>query len=421
MTGWKKALTFLRSEGVQSMADTVMETSFLGFLSLFFFSNRAADFALILMGLSLIVRRFSAPSFVPQTSLAKPLLFFFFSLLLSALFSETRAHSFRQVSSEILKTLVIFYGTLEYLRGQDRFRRVFWASAWVVFVIGADGLLQFVLGQDLIRGAALWKGRVRAHFSSPTFFEYALPLFPFPLLLLEQGRDWWKRAFLALVVIAFAASCVLSGTRSVWIALALILLLVALPSRHRVLYLSLIGILILALAILPVAKSKKRLSSLGDLVAEQKYQRMLAWQITYRMFLSRPVLGKGPDFFEKYERNEELQKPYLPPSLAEEVKARGKRMVFPIYHPHSIYLEILASQGLVGMAAFLSILIALFFSLGRGRRGPPLLFRGTLASLLSFLICGAAGTSFYRLWSYGIFWLLAGIGLALKGGDEIGS
>ena len=421
MRGRKEALTFLRSERVQEIADTVLETSFLGFLLLLFFSSKAANFALILLGLSLIVRRLSAPSFFPETPLGKPLLFFFISLSLSALFSETRSHSLQQWASEAPKILVIFFGSLEYLRNQDRFRRLFWASAWVIFVIGADGLLQLVLGQDLIRGAVLWKGRVRAHFSSPTFFEYALPLFSFPLLLLEQGGKWWKRAFLVLAVITFAASCALSGTRSVWIALALILILVALSSRRRVLYLCSLGILILAVAVLPIAKSRHRFSSPRDLVSEQKYQRMLAWQISYRMFLSRPIVGRGLDFFVKYKRNAELQRPYLSPSVYERVKARGKGVVFPVYHPHSIYLEVLASQGVIGMAAFLSIVIVLFHSLWRKRRGPPLLFWGTWAALLSFLTCGAVGTSFYHLWSYGTFWLLAGMGLALKGEDEIGS
>ena len=262
---------------------------------------------------------------------------------------------------------------------------------------------------------------MRAHFSAPTFFEYPLPLFSFPLLLLEERGEWWKRAFLGLAVLAFALSAAFSGTRSVWIALALILILVALSSRRRILYLCSLGILILAVAVLPIAKTRHRLSSLEDLVSEQRYQRMLSWQISYRMFLSRPILGRGLDFFEKYKKNAELQRPYLSPSLYERVKARGKGVVFPVYHPHSIYLEVLASQGVIGMAAFLSILIVLFHSLWRKRRGPPLLLWGTRAALLSFLICGALGTSFYHLWSYGTFWLLAGMGLALKGENEIGS
>ena len=421
MKGWKEALAFFRSERVQEIADTVLETSFLGFLVLLFFSSQAANFALILLGLSWIVRRLSVPSFFPKTPLEKPLLFFFLSLSLSALFSETRSHSLQQLASEAPKILVIFFGSLEYLRDQDRFRRLFWAGAWVILIIGADGLLQLLVGHDWIRGATLSRGRVRAHFPSPTFFEYPLPLFSFPLLLLEERGRWWEKAFLGLAALAFAAGSFFSGTRSVWIGLALILFLMALSSRRRVLYLCFFGILILAVTILPIAKSSRRLSSLGELVSQQRYQRMLAWQISYRMFLSRPILGKGLDFFEKYERNAELQRPYLSPSLYERVRAGGKRVVFPVYHPHSIYLEVLASQGLIGMAAFLFVLITLFLSLWRKRRGPPLFFWATFASLLSFLVCGAVGTSVYRLWSYGIFWLLAGMGLSLKGENEIGS
>jgi O-antigen ligase len=421
MKGWKAVLDALRSARGQEIADAVLDTSFLGFLSLVFFSPRAADVALIFLVPSWILRRLSAPSFWPSLPLGKPIVLFLISLVLSTLFSEIRSHSLHQLTSEAAKSLVIFLGTLEYLRDEGRFRRLFWVSAWVIFLIGMDGLLQLLTGHDFIRGAALWRGRVRAHFPAPTFFEYPLPLFPFALLLLEKGTKWWGRAFSGLAVIAFAASAAFSGTRSVWIVLPLVMFLMAFGSRRRALYFSVIGILIVGLAILPLARGRHRLSSMGDLVSEQKYQRILAWQITYRMFLSRPILGKGLDIFDKYKRNAELQKPYLSPSLYERVKKRTKGVVFPIYHPHSIYLEILASQGLIGMAAFLSVLIALFRALWERRRGPPILFWGTLASWLSFLLCGAVGTSFYHLWSYGIFWLLAGIGLALKGENEIGA
>jgi len=421
MRRWQQALCWLRSDPVQGMADLVFEASFLALVMVLFFSRDASNVALILFGLSWMVRRLAVSPFLPPVSLRFPLLFFLISLALSAVFSETRSHSLQQLFSEVPKVLVIFFGSLEYLKDQARLRRLFWAATWVILIIGVDGLLQFFNGHDLIRGAGLWKGRVRAHFPSPTFFEYPLPFFPLSLLLMEERTKWWKRALVGLAAISFAASSVLSQTRSVWIALAFTLLFLTLFSRHKLPYLIFIGCCLLALALLPMTRGKQRLLTIGDFFSQQRYQRILGWQISYRMFLSRPLLGKGLDIFDKYKRNAELQKPYLPPPLYEKVTKKGSGAVFPIYHPHNIYLEILASQGLVGIASFTSLLVALALSLWRRRRGPPLYPLATSASLLSFLICAAAGTSFYHFWSYAIFWLLFGMGMAFEGEDRIGS
>jgi O-antigen ligase len=398
----KQILGFLRSERTQSLADLVLETSFLASVLLLFFSHKACNLALILLGLSWIVRRLAYSPFLPSVPLRLPLLLFLVSMLLSTIFSEDRPHSLQQFVSEAPKTLVIFFGSLEYLRDDGRYRQLFWIGAWVILLIGADGLVQYLRGQDLIREVGLWRGRVRAHFASPTFFEYVLPLLPFSLALWEEKINRWKKAFVAIAVMAFLGSSLLS------------LLFMVIFSRHRIPYLLLIGLVVLASAALPMAKGRATPFSLAEFASEQKYQRMLAWHITYRMFLSRPLLGKGLDFFEKYERKADLQRPYLSASLLDRLKKREKGVVFPIYHPHSIYLELLAGQGLAGMVAFLLILTVLIFTLWKERRGSPAPLLATSASLLSFLVCGAAGTSFYNLWSYGMFWLLAGMGIALR-------
>jgi len=410
-----KPLAVLKSEQAQAVAGLTLETSFLAFVALFFFSRKAADVALILLALSWMVRRFGCSPFFPSSRLRLPLLFFLISMLLSALFAEERSHSLTQLYSQVPKILVIFLGSWEYLRDEEQYRRLFWVSTWVILLIGVDGLAQLVQGHDWIRGSELWRGRVTAHFASPTFFAYPFPLLAFPLSLWGERIGWWKRAGVGLAMLTFLLSSFATRTRSVWIALALVLLFLFLSSSHKIPYLIGIGFVALALAVLPISKARERLFSAANFLSEQRYQRILAWQISYRMFLSRPLLGKGLDFFDRYQRNEALQRPYLSPLLYEKLRKGGKGVVFPIYHPHSIYLELLASQGVVGMAAFLSILAVLIHSLWKGKRSPPLPFLGTSAALLSFLVLGAVGTSFYHPWSYGIFWLLAGMGMSLRG------
>jgi len=309
-------------------ADLVLETSFLAFVLLIFFSHKACSVALFFLGLSWTIRRLAASPFLPSVTFRLPLLLFLVFLLLSALFSEDRPHSLQQFWAEVPKILVIFFGSLEYLRDRGRYRRLFWIATWVVLLIGLDGLVQFFHGQDLIRGAGFDTGRVKAHFSYPTFFEYVRPLLPLSLSLLEESTRWWEKGFVGLAAVSFAATSVLSQTRSVWIALSLIVLFMVLFSRYKVFCLLSIGFVIFALAILPVSTGRDRLFSMADFISEQRYQRILVWQISYRMFLSRPLLGKGLDFFEKYKRNAELQRPYLSLSLYERVKKgrKGRRL-----------------------------------------------------------------------------------------------
>jgi len=413
----ERIASLLSSRRLAEAAGLVLETSFLAFLGLLFFSRPAGDVALILVGLSWVVYRLSSPPFWPPGRVMLPLLVFLASMLLSTLWAEDRSHSFQQFVSQAPKMVAIFLASWEYLRTKEHRERFFWVSTTVLLLVGVDGIMKFLRGEDVIGGVALWRGRVRAHFARPTFFEYVLPMLPWSLALGEgKIRGWWRKGMLGMAGGTFVFSSLLSRTRSVWLALGLISASMVAFSRRRLWYLLLLAVVLLSWVALPLARGRSNPFSLSEFVEEQRYQRMLAWQITFRMFLDRPLLGKGPDFFENYERNAPRQEQYVPPNLRQELKKRKGGVVFPIYHPHNIYLEILASQGLLGLAAFLFLLVMLLRNLGgpRGRASP--LFMPTAVSLFTFLFCGTWGTSAYDFWSYGVLWLLAGMGMRL--GEE---
>ncbi len=80
--------------------------------------------------------------------------------------------------------------------------------------------------------------------------------------------------------------------------------------------------------------------------------RLMAWQIAWRGFLDNPILGVGPGnyevIFNKYYNPEFLRYTYLE-TLWDK--------------PHNLILEILATSGFLGAAAYLSIWLAAAWSI----------------------------------------------------------
>jgi O-antigen ligase len=71
-------------------------------------------------------------------------------------------------------------------------------------------------------------------------------------------------------------------------------------------------------------------------------ERMAHWEAAVRMWSARPWLGQGPGHYElAYER------------------FRLPRWSDPLGHAHNYYLHALAESGLIGLVAYLALLVAL--------------------------------------------------------------
>ncbi len=82
--------------------------------------------------------------------------------------------------------------------------------------------------------------------------------------------------------------------------------------------------------------------------------RALFWSVGWRMFLQSPAWGNGPYSFSAFF----MQAISVPP--------------WDIFlHPHNMHLDVLSSSGLIGAAAYLWLLWAVFRALARARRAAP--------------------------------------------------
>lgn len=126
-------------------------------------------------------------------------------------------------------------------------------------------------------------------------------------------------------------------------------------------------------------------------------ERLVWWDIAWRMILERPAIGQGVNtFMANYSR-------FAPEGLN------------PAY-AHNGFLQTAAETGLLGLATFLGLLTALFAVCLRAilRRPPgaesvrPWL-TGLTAGLLAFLVQATFDTNFYALRQAALFWTLAGM------------
>ena len=287
-------------------------------------------------------------------------------------------------------------------------RRGVWALLASGALLGVIVLVQLVggdfgndyMGLGRIKYAQIYgdvfEPRIAGPLGDPNFFAQALVLLA-PLALLvgaEERRPATRAAALgaaALVVVA----AVLTYSRGGALALGLVLLLSLLTHRFRVKQLALAGLaLAVSLVALAPAGFTRRLETMAEVLPGQQevlnpdssfQERRLLTQVAWRIFLDHPLLGVGAGNYTSYynEYAEEVG------SLAREYEQLGQR-----HYPHSLYLEVGAETGLLGLAAFGATLLACVGALRSARRaalarrqaGTAALVRGFEIAVAAYLV-----------------------------------
>jgi hypothetical protein len=125
--------------------------------------------------------------------------------------------------------------------------------------------------------------------------------------------------------------------------------------------------------------------------------RLELWGAGVRMWLERPLLGAGPDNYRR------LYGGYL-----------GLDRFDNRIHANNLYIETLATMGLVGVLALAGVMAGLWQGARRAWRGAGgpaerALAAGLLAALAAFFLHGLADYFLEFTPTYGLFWLLAGM------------
>jgi O-antigen ligase len=253
-------------------------------------------------------------------------------------------------------------------------RRAFSGRSWrpLALAFGGGALLVQLLGLIELTGAVSldgframglrWSSRLHStFFHSGWLAQYLVAAVPLGIGALWLGQRW--RRGLALMLLSLTPlTLFLTQQRGAWVAFAAQLVVAAILIGHRTLSSRrwLVGSAVLALVTL----------LLGGLVAIEQPQafeaalertrdldlagRRFVWDISLEMLGERPVLGWGLGGFSPAFHH-----------------ALGKRLShFDWLTAHNHLLMLAAERGLVGVAAFAAVFLALVLALRDGVRGP---------------------------------------------------
>jgi O-antigen ligase len=330
-----------------------------------------------------------------RTPLDLPLLAFIGSAMLSTLFAIN--HNVGLFGTydrwEGLLTIVsyslLFWLAVQFLSGESDARGLTWAILFSGYLIGVAAVLQSGFG--LLGGGYFREenGVIRADvtLANPDFTGIFLAmLLPVAVAKLVSRRPALIRVLAANLIVVLLLGLLATFTRAAWIGAVVGVVIVFALRRGRLHVWPVVmsaAVLVAAFVVLAgVAAAQPssaqggianalvaRIVSIGDPTSNSVAQRLSVWRDTLPLIASRPVVGYGPDTFG---------------------------LVYPQYQtvnrtltlwdkPHQEALGIAASQGIIGLLAYIWILVAFVRAFWQGRymRGAVAMFGGWVAYVVS--------------------------------------
>ena len=149
----------------------------------------------------------------------------------------------------------------------------------------------------------------------------------------------WRRVWAWVAFGLIQLALLVSYTRNAWVALAVVLTLVALLKAPKLL----VAWVPVAVVLILIAPSPllSRFGSIFDLDDQSNYDRLCMGYAGLHMVRDKPVFGQGPGMVR--ERYELYRHPTTP------------RLWVP--HLHNSFLNLVAERGLVSLVAFLALLV----------------------------------------------------------------
>jgi O-antigen ligase len=285
-------------------------------------------------------------------------------------------------------------------------RRLLVATIATVSFFGADCLLQFVIGRDII-GRPIDGARLVSVFVKPGVgIEMSWLILPAALGLWQLG---WKSAS-ALVGLGCALAILLAGDRMGLLILLAETALVAVLARplRKPLLIALPFVAVVAGAALflrPVVYLRQASSTIDVIEHLDQSPYGIVFSSALAIARDHPAFGVGVRGYQ----DACLDPAYGPLVVGVEKRCQG--------HPHNWYLQWLAETGIIGLVLYLAFIGFVLSAILRSwsANAGNLVFAGLVASLALRIWPLAAGTGFYSSWSVEPFFLVAGWTLAYCG------
>jgi putative inorganic carbon (HCO3(-)) transporter len=355
------------------------------------------------------------------------LLFGIYGLILAATSFYALDPGLTQLGVEdYFKDALIAWLVVVLLKDGQVFRRVIWMLLAGGIFLGSLTAFQILTGSydQSYGGFALASVshivgevndyRVQGPLSSNYYALILIFLVPLAMDRLWQEKSIWLRILASWGLVVIVLSILFTFSRGGFLALVVVvgLMLLRHPPRPSVMAVSLLVILLL-MALIP-ARYTQRLGTLLDLLPTRDGLRLSERALRGRLseltvagliFLDHPLGGVGYNNFELH---------YLEysPTLGLDPRREGRAA-------HSLYAEVAAETGLVGLAAFGLIVYSALRGLWQAYRVYQQTGLADYASLTIAFSIGLLGFLTGSLFLHGAYprylWLILGIALAVPG------
>ena len=299
---------------------------------------------------------------------------------------------------------LLFWLAVQLIAGDADADWIIWSLLFSGYVVAVVAVLQAgfgVLGGGFFRSTYIRADATMAH---PDFLGIFLAmLLPIALAKLIGRHSSMTRLLAANLVVVLSLGLVATFTRSAWIGAVLGVAVVLALHGGRLRVLPVIGfVALLAVAFgalawfvnarpttVPggVANVYSRIVSITDLSSGSIAERLAVWGDTPRVIAARPILGWGPSNFG---------------AVYPQFQSANRNAIL-FDDPHEETLGIAAKQGVVGLLAYLWILVAFVRAFWKGRRlpGAVALFGGWVGYQVSMQV------DFSYIPTAVLFWLFA--------------
>jgi O-antigen ligase len=258
--------------------------------------------------------------------------------------------------------LGLFWVAVQSLERPEEVRALVRAAIAGGYVAAAVAIVQSLAGSYTLGTIQPAIGTLGNQNVTGAFLAMLCPLAYFEL---TAARSWAVRALALNAVIVLGAALVLTFSRSAWLGGAVAAAVLVVAGRSRALRFGLLAALIAVAAVIALtgllqssvaAKIEGRVATVSDLAAWGP--RPYIWKDSLQVIASRPLIGYGPDNFgliyPRYQTGEWA------------MLRSGSEL--QIDKAHAELLQVAATQGVVGGAAYLLVLAVFVRTYWRGPR-----------------------------------------------------
>lgn len=314
-----------------------------------------------------------------------------FYLLLSTFWSVNYISAMKG-SLELFVWCLMYLAIKATLSTQKQVNQFLLFQSIVVLFIILNLIAQLLLGKNIF-GTPLSLGRVTDLLSHERQFAYIFPLWIglFGAYLSTKMENRKQYLLFAVTLIGILLAIPLSGQRGPILLLAFFLPLIAWMSPFRKIAFSMLGAVVVAFCIMIVSSPslQERFQTLLHPFENQKHTRVAIWLTAFEEFKGNPVLGVG------FRNFRDRQFEYYKESFeSHEINPKTGSIA---YHAHSPWMDILAEQGMVGIAFAFVLLFSIARMIYRTRGA---VFIGSLGVWYSFSLLNSGFSLSSGRWSF---------------------